>query len=126
MTKFSSGCWLILGCFLALPPALCHAHGCKIEMVSAAVHAVVSAGQGCSQKVEVKVCAPAGKAIKSSSVKGLSASPNIDFNSEVKDAGGGCVEAKVMVWSRSTIGPAFLAYCPEGSYDGRVELTYCR
>ena len=125
MITFASSRALTLVCFLVLPP-LCHAHECKIGTATAPLHAAIGGGHGCSQKLEVKVCAPAGKALKSSSVKDLNASPNIDFKSEVRNAGNGCAEAEVIVRARTVMGPAIWEYCQVGSYDGRVELTYCR
>jgi hypothetical protein len=124
MMAFTLSRGLTLACFL-LVPTLCHAHGCKIETASAPLHAAVGAGKVCSQTVEAKACVPSGKKPKSSSVRDLSASPSIDFSSEVKDAGGGCFEGKVTVRARNVMGPPFLQYCSEGSYDGRVEVAYC-
>ena len=114
-----------MGCFLLLP-SLCHAHECRIETASTPIHAAVGGGHGCSQQVEVKVCAPPGKMLRSPMVRDLNISPNIDVSNEVKNVDGGCIEAKVIVRARNVIGPPIWQYCPEGSYDGRVELAYCR
>jgi hypothetical protein len=124
MKDFASGSLLALA-FL-LPPTLCLARECKNATASAPLRASVGGVQNCSQSAGVKVCAPSGKAIKSSSIRDVSASPNIDFNKEVKNADGGCITATVTVRARSAIGPPFLLYCSEGSYEGRVELIYCR
>jgi hypothetical protein len=126
MITFTSRRPAILASFLLVLPASCLAQGCKIGTASAPLHAAVGGGQVCLQKVKAKVCAPAGKVIKSSSVKDLSASPNLDFKSEVKNIDGGCVEATVTVWARNVMGPPIWQYCPEGSYEGRAELFYCR
>jgi hypothetical protein len=125
MRNFSWSRWLASSCFLLLP-ALGQARACKIETASAPVHATVSAKHGCLQKVEAKVCAPSGKTPKSSAVRDLNASPNVDFKSEVNAAGGGCVEGTVTVRARDVIGPPFLQYCSEGIYEGRLEVLYCR
>jgi hypothetical protein len=75
-------------------------------------------------KVEVKVCAPAGKAVKSLAVKDVSASPNINFDKEVRNVGGGCIGAMVTVRARSVIRPPIWRYCAEGTYEGRAELIW--
>ncbi len=123
MINFTSIRQLTLG-FLLFLPALCHAHGCKIETATAPLHVAVGTKQGCLQKVEVKVCVPHGKTLKSQAVRGLSATPNVDVSTEVKDAGG-CVVGVATVQARNVVGPSFLEYCAEGAYDGRVEVTYC-
>lgn len=126
MMTFALGRPLIFLCFLPLLLAPCHARDCKTETASALLQAAVGSGHGCSEKAEVKVCAPAGKTVKTWSVRDVSATPNIDYDKEVKNLGGGCVQVSVTVRARSVIGPSFLEYCPQGSYEGRVELIHCR
>ncbi len=89
------------------------------------MQAAVGDGHGCSAKGEVKVCAPAGKKVKSWSVKDVSVTPNIEFDKQLRNVGS-CVEASVTVRARNVIGPSFMEYCPQGAYEGRVELIYCR
>ncbi len=124
MIAFALSRPLTFGCFLLLP-SISYAHGCRIETASAPLHAAVGGGQGCSQKVEVKVCAPTGKVPKASSIKDIKISPNVDVESEAKNVDGGCVEAKVTVRSRTVMGPPIWEFCQEGSYEGRLELAYC-
>ena len=126
MTTLASVRPLTLACVVVLLPAVCQARDCKTGSASAPLHAAVGGKQGCSQKIEVKVCAPAGKPVNSSSVRDLSASPNIEFDKEVKNVDGGCVLATVTVRARNIIGPPIWEYCSEGSYEGQVELAYCR
>jgi hypothetical protein len=126
MLTFASNCPLTLAFFLLLAPAPCPAQECKIGTASAPLHAAVGGGQGCSHIFEVKVCAPAGKVIKSSSVRDLSASPTIEFDKELRNVDSGCVQAIVTVRAHSVIGPPIWQYCAEGSYEGRAELIYCR
>jgi hypothetical protein len=123
MLTFASHCTLTLSCFLLVAPAPCPAHECKSGTASAPLHVAAGGGQGCSHIVEVKVCAPAGKAVKSSSVRDLSASPS---DNELRNVDGGCVQATVTVRARNVIGPPIWQFCSEGSYEGRAELIYCR
>jgi|SRR5271165_2648129 len=117
--------WRLIFVSLLIQPALCQAYECKEGIASAPLQTKVS-GLDCLQRIQAKACAPAGKAVKTSSVIMSNASPNIDFESELKNVDGGCVEAKLKVWSRNEIGLSILHYCPDGFYEGRLQITYCR
>jgi len=109
-----------------LVPALCHAEGCRTMIESAALHAAIGGGHGCSQIVTAKLCAPAGKTIISSGIKDVNVSPTLAAIGAVGNAGTSCIEAKVTVRARVTLGPVFWESCDEGAYEGRAELAYCR
>ena len=116
--------FLTMSAFILAP--VCHARECGTGTASAPLHAAIGAGHGCQQRIEVKVCAPAGKKIKSSAIKDTNISPNIEINREPLKANESCVEAKVSVWARDVIGPPFWQYCREGAYEGVLEVIYCR
>jgi hypothetical protein len=115
---------LTIGSIIMLAP-VCQARECGTATASAPLHAAVGGGRNCAQTIEVKVCAPAGKKIKSSSIKDLSISPTIEIDRQIRNADESCATAKVSVWARDVIGPPFLQYCREGAYDGVVEVAYC-
>src|SRR5271166_2294849 len=116
---------LTFGCFFLLAP-VCQARDCRIKTTSAPLHAVIGNGPGCSQIVEVKLCAPSGKKPSSSSIKDLKVSSNVEVENEVKNVDDNCIEARVTVRSHTVMGPPIWQYCQEGSYDGVAELAYCQ
>lgn len=111
--------------FILAPISISHARECRTGTASAPLHVTVGGGHACAQKIEVKVCAPAGKKIKSSSIRDQNISPNIELDRQIQSADENCVAAKLSVWSRDVIGPPFLEYCPEGAYEGAIEVAYC-
>jgi hypothetical protein len=116
---------LALGCVFNLPLA-CYAD-CRIQTARTPLRAVVGGGQGCSHIIEAKLCAPVGKAIKSSEIKDLNISPNVELaDREIRTLDGNCVQARLTVRARTIYGSVFWQVCSEGSYDGRIDLAYCR
>ena len=116
----------LVSAYILLVPSLSEAEGCSVTTVSAPLQAAIGGKKACVEIVQSRLCTPAGKAIRSSGVKEISVSSNVEIQNEVQNVGSNCIEVKITVRSRNVIGPPIWEFCREGSYAGRAELTYCR